>query len=32
MKHNTNDHSNAVYFALLNLTDDGTYSILIMIT
>lgn len=27
MKHNTNDHSNAVYFALLNLADDGTYSI-----
>lgn len=27
MKHNTNDHSNAVYFALLNLADDDTYSI-----
>lgn len=27
MKHNTNHHSNAVYFALLNLADDGTYSI-----
>ena len=27
MKHNTNDHLNAVYFALLNLADDGTYSI-----
>ena len=27
MKHNTNNISNASYFALLNLTDDGTYSI-----
>ena len=27
MKHNTNDNSNAIYFALLNLTDDGTFSI-----